>query len=80
MPERKIPKRELAEAPGCNKYHLKLEYLVTVPDNRKVNCLSWTLTGLYTELFYALVFISTPYLFLSWRKGKREQKELEITC
>lgn len=38
MPERKIPKLELAEAPGYNKYHLKLEYLITVPDNRKVNC------------------------------------------
>lgn len=38
MPERKIPKLELAEALGCNKYHLKLEYFENVPDNRKVNC------------------------------------------
>lgn len=38
VPERKIPKLELAEALGCNKYHLKLEYFENVPDNRKVNC------------------------------------------
>lgn len=38
VPERKIPKLELAEALGCSRYHLKLEYLENVPDNRKVNC------------------------------------------
>lgn len=39
MPEREIPKLELAEALGCkNKAHPKLGCVVAVPDNLKVNC------------------------------------------